>query len=256
MFGYEKGVIIMDNENKPQNFEEPAEKKREEIYGTIREKLAIGKKNKNLRHLTNKLFKEAKYDLRKDALNKGKAGYKESTEGLDRFVQYCGDKLGIKNFSATFEKYKKHKTLKENGIAQELENFVDNPEVLDQTKYDACESLANNYNDLKKDLKNTRVLGVGKTALGKTKTLASNCLTSVIRLGRVGGTAVIGAGAEILLFGFNFKRTAADTAAVATSDKLGGIRDALKNNTNDLESLTRTTNTTPLKSQKTWKKKK
>jgi hypothetical protein len=220
MFGYEKGVIIMDNENKPQNFEEPAEKKREEIYGTIREKLAIGKENKNLRHLTNKLFKEAKYDLRKDALNKGKAGYKESTEGLDRFAKYCGDKLGIENFSATFENYKKHKKLKEDGKAQELNDFVDNPEVLDQTKYDACERLANNYNDLKKELKNTRVLGVGKTASGKTKTLASNCLASVIRLGKVLLTALIGAGMKLFYFVGILRESFADTAAVATSNKL------------------------------------
>lgn len=224
-----------------QNFKEPKQKKLEEIYGTLREKLAIGRENKNLRHLTNKLFKEAKYDLRKDALNKGKDGYQESTEGLDRFAIYFEEKLGIENFSKTFEEYKKLKT-------------SDKTEELKDEKYQECERLENNYKNLKQDLKNTRVLGVGKTALGKTKTLARNCLVSCARVvGIVGGFAV---GSALAMVTAGLAGAAPVVfAGAAAGTKLGSIREALKGNIKNIDSNTKKKpdDTPALETKKTWK---
>lgn len=206
----------------------------EEWYGTLMEKTTIsGKENKNLQYLTNELFKAAKYDLREDAKHKKEEGHIPSTKGLDEFTNKFGEKLGVKKINKTSELYKE---------------------------------LASNYTELKGELKNTRVLGVGKSDFEKTKTLGRNCLVSMGRVfGAVGAVSMVGAGLFVGFFssgllGESLLVGGANLASKSINISLKNKRVKLKNNIKKIVNadIISPPNSTPkknvLKEEKIWKK--
>lgn len=95
---------------------------------------------KNLEYLTKKLFEAARLDMKADSLTNNKPD--QENPFLDRFLDKLKEQLGGENFN----------------------------------KEDLKTALKSQYNTLKKELKETRVFGVGKNASEKTKTIAKNCL--------------------------------------------------------------------------------
>lgn len=114
-----------------------------------------------------------------------------------------------------FTTYKTYKELKKSNKTEELES----------KEYAEFFNLEKNYNALKQDLKNTRVLGVGKTAIEKTKTLARNCLVSCARVVGVALSPIAG-----LAIGIGGTADPDILFQYSVQSKLGKIREALSDN--------------------------
>ena len=138
----------------------------------------------------------------KEDLRKG-----SSRESLDNFIEVFGEKLGVRK------------------IDKQSQNYT---------------TLVENYNQLKDQLQDVRVFGVGKSIPEKAYTLGCNCLTSIGR--------VLGAAGAVVAFGAGVTATAATgffllpiitpltakavqvSLGAATANSLGDTRKALKKN--------------------------
>jgi len=125
----------------------------EELYGTMMEKTTINQESKNLQYLTNELFKAAKKDLRSDAYN---AGQREFAKNQGK------SKQEVENMKST----------------NAFGSFIDGLEGKIGRKFTSQErsGLLKDYKGLKKELKKTRVMGVGKGFAGGAKTFSTNIL--------------------------------------------------------------------------------
>ncbi len=132
----------------------------EEFYGELMQAASMTREGKNLQYLTNILFKAAMADLHEEA----SGGDKDKNQHLQEFLEEFKDILP-KEFLNT--KTKNH----ESTLYQQNSEY---------------KSLAENYTDLKKHLKEQRVYGVGKTNLEAFGTCVRNTLVTAARVVRFG----------------------------------------------------------------------